>query len=90
MSALSNARQRFAKEMDRQAVVLDRYIRMLLDSSLTEVLLANEDLAAAKGETERFMEVAPAAIARAADASLSAQSGSLPFRVLSASPHRLI
>jgi DNA-binding winged helix-turn-helix (wHTH) protein/tetratricopeptide (TPR) repeat protein len=46
------------EEMDRQPVVFDWYIRMLLESCLTEVLLANGDLAGAKGQAERFVDAA--------------------------------
>ena len=77
------------KEIDQQAVVFDWYIRMLSDLRLTEILLAKGKLTAPTAQAMQFVD-APAAIARAADAPLSAQSGSLPFRVPPASPHRLI
>ena len=44
------------EEMDREAVVFDWYMRMLLDSCLTEILLAKGDLAAAKRATEQFVD----------------------------------
>ena len=44
------------EEMDRLPVMFDWYFRMLLDSCLTEVLLAKGDLAAAKGVAERFVD----------------------------------
>ncbi len=44
------------KEIDSQPVVFDWYIRMLLESSVTEALLAKGDLAAAKGQAGRFVD----------------------------------
>jgi ATP/maltotriose-dependent transcriptional regulator MalT len=42
------------KEIDSQPVVFDWYMCILLESCLTEVLLAKGDLAAARGAAERF------------------------------------
>jgi tetratricopeptide (TPR) repeat protein len=44
------------REMDQQPVMFDWYIRILLESCLTEVLLAKGELVAAKGEAERFVD----------------------------------
>jgi tetratricopeptide (TPR) repeat protein len=42
-------------EMDRETLIFDWYFRMLLGSAMTELSIANRDLAAALTEAERFL-----------------------------------
>jgi DNA-binding winged helix-turn-helix (wHTH) protein len=45
------------REMDRQTVLNDWHTRLLLESALTELWLAKEDIAQARVQAERFLEV---------------------------------
>jgi hypothetical protein len=45
-------------EMDRQMAIFDWYWRMPLESALTELWLANSDLAQARLQAERFLKIA--------------------------------
>ena len=45
------------EEMERQMVLLDWHCRLLLESALTELWLAQGDLAQARSQAERFLQV---------------------------------